>query len=493
MTDVIQLLAFDFGASSGRAMLGRYDGTRIELEEIHRFSNDPVQVGDTLFWDVLRLFYEIKQGLIKSKSKGPIDSLGIDTWGVDFGLIDERGYLLENPVHYRDARTQGIMEKVFEIVPKAELYERTGTQMIYFNTLFQLFALKTRRPELLGRAAKMIQTPDLFTYLLTGLQQSERTIASTGQMLNAVTGEWDLDLLTRLGIPTGILCPIVDPGTMGLPISDAICKELGINPIPVVAVASHDTASAVVAVPAGTEDFVYISSGTWSLMGIESPTPLINEKSYSYNFTNERGYDGTTRFLKNIMGLWLIQESRRQWIREGAEVSFGDLEKEALACEPFQCLIDPDDDTLAAPGDMPTRIRELCSKTGQHVPVGRGEVVRCIYESLALKYCVSMRQIEEVTGRKYPNLHVVGGGTKDGLLSQFTANATGSHVIAGPIEATALGNMAVQLMAQGVIHSLTEARKVIAASFELKHYEPADSAVWEAALVLYRTIYPVLK
>ena len=493
MSDIKQLLAFDFGASSGRAMLGRYDGRRIELEELHRFSNDPVQVGDTLFWDILRLFYEIKQGLIKSKSKGPVDSLGIDTWGVDFGLIDENGYLLENPVHYRDARTQGMMEKVFEIVPKAELYERTGIQMIYFNTLFQLFALKTRRPELLGRAASMLQTPDLFTYLLTGLRQSERTIASTGQLLNADTGEWDLDLLRRLDLPTDILCPIANPGTIGHPLSDAICAELGVSPIPVVAVASHDTASAVVAVPADTADFVYISSGTWSLMGIESKTPIINEKAYEYNFTNEAGYGGTTRFLKTIMGLWLIQESRRQWIREGFEVSFADLEKEALVCEPFRSLIDPDDDSLATPGDMPARIRELCRKTGQHVPAARGEVVRCIYESLALKYCVSMRQIEEITGHSYPNLHVVGGGTKDGLLSQFTANATGSRVIAGPVEATALGNMAVQLMALGVIHSLAQAREVIAASFELKHYEPQDRSLWEAALLQYRTIYPILK
>lgn len=492
MSDIKQLLAFDFGASSGRAMLGRYDGKRIELEEIHRFSNDPVQVGDTLFWDVLRLFYEIKQGLVKSKSKGAIDSMGIDTWGVDFGLIDEHGYLLENPVHYRDARTQGIMEKVFAIVPKAELYDHTGIQMIYFNTLFQLFALKDKRPELLARAARMIQTPDLFTYLLTGLQQSERTIASTGQMLNARTGEWDIELLERLGLPTHILCPIVAPGTMGSPLSDAICSELGVSPIPVVAVASHDTASAVVAVPAEAEDFIYISSGTWSLMGIESKNPILSEKAYEYNFTNEGGYGGTTRFLKNIMGLWLIQESRRQWIREGAEVSFADLEQEALACAPFKCLIDPDDLSLATPGDMPQRIREICRKTGQYVPVSRGEVVRCIYESLALKYCVIKNQIEEISGHHYSNLHVVGGGTKDGLLSQFTANATGLPVIAGPIEATALGNMAVQLMAQGVITSLTQAREVIAASFDLKHYEPKDREIWDAALTQYRSIYPVL-
>ena len=492
MSEMKQLLAFDFGASSGRAMLGRFDGSRIDLEEIHRFTNDPVQVGDTLYWDVLRLFHEVKQGLLKTKSLGSIDSLGIDTWGVDFGLVDERGYLLENPVHYRDQRTQGIMDQVYRIVPKDELYRHTGTQLIYFNTLYQLYALKMRRPELLARAARMILMPDLFLYFLTGHQQSERTIASTGQMLNARTGEWDLEILNRLGLPTNILCPLVDAGTLAPPVSEAICRELGIQPIQTVAVTSHDTASAVVAVPAAGSDFIYISSGTWSLMGIESPQPLINDKTFGYNFTNEGGYNRTTRFLKNIMGLWLIQESRRQWIREGAEVSYADLEREALATAPFGSLIDPDDESLAAPGDMPARIRELCRKTGQAVPDSRGEVVRCIYESLALKYRVIKNQIEEIAGHPYPYLHVVGGGTKDGLLSQYTANATGSPVIAGPIEATALGNMAVQLLARGVLKSLTEARQVTAASFALKHYQPQDQEAWETALVRYRRLYPIL-
>ena len=492
MSEVKQLLAFDFGASSGRAMLGRFDGTRIDLEEIHRFTNDPVQVGDTLYWDVLRLFHEVKQGLLKTKALGRIDSLGIDTWGVDFGLVDERGYLLENPVHYRDQRTQGIMEQVYRIVPKDELYRHTGTQLIYFNTLYQLYALKMRRPELLARAARMILMPDLFLYFLTGHQQSERTIASTGQMLNARTGEWDLEILNRLGLPTNILCPLVDAGTLAPPVSEMICRELGIQPIQTVAVTSHDTASAVVAVPAAGSDFIYISSGTWSLMGIESPQPLINDKTFGYNFTNEGGYNRTTRFLKNIMGLWLIQESRRQWIREGAEVSYADLERDALATRPFGSLIDPDDESLAAPGDMPARIRELCRKTGQAVPASRGEVVRCIYESLALKYRVIKNQIEEIAGHPYPHLHVVGGGTKDGLLSQYTANATASQVIAGPIEATALGNMAVQLLARGDIKSLAEARQVTAASFALKHYQPQDQEAWEEALVRYRRLYPIL-
>lgn len=493
MTGIKQLLAFDFGASSGRAMLGRYDGNRIDLEEIHRFANDPVMVGGTLFWDVLRLFHEIKQGLIKVKPHGQIDSLGIDTWGVDFGLIDDRGYLLENPVHYRDTRTQGIMDEVFRIVPKDELYQRTGTQFLNFNTLFQICSLKLQRPELLKRAAKLLLMPDLFLYLLTGRQQAEFTIASTGQMINPRTGDWDFELLRRLDLPADILCPVVSPGTMAGQLSPAICSELGVRSIPAVAVTSHDTASAVVAVPAASGDFVYISSGTWSLMGIESPVPLINEQTFGFNFTNEGGFNRTTRFLKNIMGLWLIQESRRQWIREGADVSYADLEREALACEPFKCLIDPDDDSLATPGDMPGRIRELCRKSGQPVPAGRGEVVRCIYESLALKYRITKDQIESVTGRRYPALHIVGGGTKDGLLSQFTANATGSRVIAGPIEATALGNMAVQLLAQGVLRDLQDARRIIANSFDLKFYQPADQQAWLAALQLYRRIYPVLK
>ena len=488
MTNRRQLLAFDFGASSGRAMLGRFDGERIELDEIHRFTNDPVRVGETLYWDVLRLFHEIKQGLLKVKPYGQIDSLGIDTWGVDFGLVDANGRLLENPVHYRDTRTRGMMDSVFAIVPKEEVYRRTGTQFMSINTLFQLYSLKVDRPDLLERADKMLFMPDLFLYLLTGRQQAEFTIASTGQMINPNTGDWDLDLMQQLGLPVSLLCPIVAPGTMAGPLAPGICEELGIDPIPTVSVTSHDTASAVVAVPAANDDFIYISSGTWSLMGIESPVPLITDLTFDCNFTNEGGFGQTTRFLKNIMGLWLIQESRRQWMREGAQVSYADLEREALTCEPFKSLIDPDEDVLATPGDMPGRIRELCRRSGQPVPVSRGEVVRCIYESLAMKYRVTKDLIEKITGRAYPMLHIVGGGTKDGLLSQFTANATGSRVVAGPIEATALGSMAVQLIALGDLKNLAEARRVIAKSFDLKYYQPEDQPAWQAASARYRDL-----
>ncbi len=485
-----RLLAFDFGASSGRAMLGRFDGTKIELQEIHRFSNDPVQVGQTLYWDILRLFFEIKQGLVKAKAFGPIDSLGIDTWGVDFGLLDAAGNLLDNPVHYRDQRTRRSMAEVFAVVGRERLYERTGIEFMNFNTLFQLYALKQQRPELLERADKLLFMPDLMRYLLTGQMQTEYTIASTGQMLDVQRGNWDYALLEQLDLPARLLTPIVQPGTPGAPLSPEICTELGIAPIQTVAVTSHDTASAVVAVPADHPDFVYISSGTWSLMGIESHAPVVSDLSYQYQFTNEGGYDRSIRFLKNIMGLWLIQESRRQWIREGAEVSFADLEREALACEPFRSLIDPDAAILSTPGDMPGRIRQLCRDSGQPVPQSRGEVVRCIYESLALKYRVVKDQIETMTDRTYPDLHIVGGGTKDGLLSQFTANATGSRVIAGPIEATALGNMAVQLLGRGILTSLAQARQVIAASFGLKYYQPADQSAWAAALDRYRQLFP---
>ncbi len=489
MSDKKQLLAFDFGASSGRAMLGSFDGQKIDLQEIHRFANDPVMVNGTLYWDVLRLFHEIKQGLIKAKGYGKIDSLGIDTWGVDFGLVDEFGQLVANPVHYRDTRTQGMIERVFEIIPKEELYQRTGIQFMFFNSIFQMAALLDKRPDLIERAETALFMPDLLLYLLTGRKKAEYTMASTTQLLDPVKGEWAYDLIDRLGLPRRLFCELEDAGSKALPLSAELCEELGIDPIETIAVASHDTASAVVSVPAQEEDFIYISSGTWSLMGIESDKPLINDKSFEYNFTNEGGYGRKTRFLKNIMGLWLIQESRRQWIREGEEVSYADMEREALTCKPFQCLIDVDDLSLSTPGNMPKRIKKLCEQTGQYVPQTRGEVVRCIYESLALKYRAIKEQIEDVADRRYPVLHVVGGGTKDGLLSQFTANATGSRVVAGPIEATALGNMAVQLMGQGEIKSLEEARKVIANSFELKHYEPQDQDVWEQALVRYKKLY----
>lgn len=483
-----RVLAFDFGASSGRAILGTFDGGIIRMEEIHRFSNDPVNVCGVFHWDVLRLFYEIKQGITKAVHAGGFDAIGIDTWGVDFGLIDKRGHLLNNPVHYRDTRTVGMIEKVCEVIPKEELYNSTGIQIAAINTLYQLAYLQQNEPEQLAQADKLLLMPDLFAYFLTGVTRAEYSEASTTQCLNPKTGDWAYELLDRLNIPRRLFPPIVDAGdTYGL-LSDEICEELGAPKVPVIAVATHDTGSAVVAVPSQEKDFIFISCGTWSLFGTELQAPVINETSFKFNLTNEGGFGRTTRFLKNIMGLWLIQESRRQWIREGENVTFADLEREALACEPFRCFINPDDDSFVSPGNLPKRVQEFCQRTGQYVPQTRGEIMRCIYESLAMKYRYTFHAIREVTGLEYTSIHMIGGGTKDRLLCQMAADACATHVIAGPIEATATGNIAVQLIALGEIADLKEARKVIAASEQPKFYEPVDTAAYDAAYARFEKL-----
>ena len=474
-----RVLAFDFGASSGRAILGAYADGKIELKEIHRFSNDPVEINGTLYWDVLRLFHEIKQGITKAVHEGGFDAIGIDTWGVDFGLVDEKGRLLANPVHYRDERTEGMMEEAFKRVPREKLYAATGTQLMRINTLFQLIALKKQDPELLARADKMLLMPDLFAYFLTGVQRAEYTEVSTTNMLNPNTGDWARDILDELGIDQRLLPEIIDAGSVYGPLKKEICEELGCPQVPVIAVATHDTGSAVVAVPASGDRFIYISCGTWSRFGTELPHPVINEKTSGYNFTNEGGFGRTTRLLKNIMGLWLTQEARRQWIREGVERSFGQLADEALEAPAFACVVDPDDASFELPGNLPLRIQQYCQATGQHVPESRGEVMRCIYESLALKYRYTHRALEEITGERYGAIHMIGGGTQAALLCQMTADACGVPVIAGPVEATAMGNVAVQLMALGEIGSLGEARRVVAASEAPTTYQPQNTARYD--------------
>lgn len=476
-----RVLAFDFGASSGRAIIGCFDGDKITLEEVHRFSNDPVSVGGTVYWDVLRLFYEIKQGIIKAKIAGGFDSIGIDTWGVDFGLIDSEGKLMENPVHYRDARTVGLVDEAFKTMPKEKLYGITGIQFMELNTLFQLISLKKYRPWMLERADKMLFMPDLFGYMLTGKMCAEYSIASTSQLIDLDKRTWSKEILDAFGIKESVFAPLVQPGTVLGELSKKVCEECGVDPVPVISVCGHDTQSAITSVPCEDGDFAFLSSGTWSLFGTELDKPIVNETSMNINITNEGGFDGSTGFLKNIIGLWLIQESRRQWKREGKEYSYADLEKLALAAEPFKCFIDPDAPEFVPHGNIPERVREFCRKTGQYVPETVGEIMRCIYESLAMKYRLTFEKLRECTERDYPVIHVIGGGTKDGLLCQMTANSCDRTVKAGPIEATVMGNVAVQLMSDGSVKNIGQARKIVADSSELKTFEPKDTDKWAGA------------
>lgn len=481
-----KFLAFDFGASSGRAMLATFDGKKIELEEKHRFSNDPVTVNGGMYWDVLRLFHEIKQGILKCANSGDrdIDCIGIDTWGVDYGLLDKNDMLLGNPHHYRDTRTDGMYEKAFSIVPKEEIFKDTGIAFNWFNTIYQLLSEKLSGSTALKEAKTLLFMPDLFNFFLTGEKRCEYTVASTSQMFDSEKYEWSEDLLSKMGIPSDIFPKIIYPGEQVGVLKKELAEELGVGQIPVMAVASHDTGSAVASVPVtDTKDFVYISSGTWSLMGVELDNPIISDKSLKYNFTNEGGVNKTVRFLKNIMGLWLIQESRRQWDREGVLLSFDELEKQANEAAPFASLIDPDYEAFQTPGNMPEKIRDYCRMTNQQVPETRGEIVRCIAQSLAFKYRQTVENMEDVTGRKYSVINIVGGGIKDKMICRFTANATGRVVEAGPVEATSMGNIIVQAMAVGAIKDLKEGREIIKNSFDIARYEPRDKEEWDNAYI----------
>lgn len=483
-----QVLAFDFGGSSGRAMLGSFDGSKIDIKEIYRFSNDPVIVRGTMYWDVLRLFFEIKQGLIKAKQYGKIDSIGIDTWGVDFALLDKNGDILENPIHYRDSRTAGMIEKSFEQLSKDQFYNITGNQFMELNTVFQLLSLKEKRSHLLERADVMLLMPDLFNYLLTGRKISENSIASTTQIFDAKNRGWSDTVINSLGLPKKIFTEIVPSGTVVGKVSKDITEELEIQSCDVIAVAGHDTQCALVSVPAEEEDFVFLSCGTWSLLGTELNEPIINEKSSFYNITNEGAYGDKASFLKNIIGLWLIQESKRQWEREGKEYSFSQLEKMAAEAEPFKCFIDPDDPIFVPAGNIPERVREYCLKTNQEVPGTIGEIVRCINESLALKYRIALEEIMDSTGKEYETMYMVGGGIQSRLLCQMTANSCNCKVSAGPIEATVLGNIAIQLMASNEIGSLAEARNIIRDSQDMIYYYPENIEEWDIQFNKFKKI-----
>lgn len=475
-------VAFDLGAESGRAMLGRFDGKRLSLEEAHRFPNGPVRVFDSLYWDVLRLWDEMRRGLAAARrAGGEIASLGVDTWGVDYGLLGRDGSLVENPYHYRDPRTNGVMEKLFAVVPREQVFEQTGIQFMQLNTLYQLYATKLQRPHLLEQARTLLMMPDLFHYWFTGRTAGEYTIATTTQFYDAQRSTWACAMLERLGLPAGILPEIVPPGTKLGPLLRPVAEETGVGQIPVVAPASHDTGSAVAAVPAEGTDWAFLSSGTWSLLGAEVEHPIINQQTLAANFTNEGGAWGTIRLLKNISGMWLLEECRREWAREGANIGYAELLEAALQAKAFAAILDPDDPSFLTPGAMPAKIAEFCRRTGQPAPDGKGSIARAIFESLALTYRTVIETLERILGRKLRRLHIVGGGSKNGVLCQFTADATGLEVIAGPEEATAIGNVLLQAMALGELKTPTEARELVRRSYQLRTYAPGRRAPWDEA------------
>ncbi len=474
-------MAFDLGAESGRAILGALCGGRLALSELHRFPNNPMRRPDGLHWDFSRLWDEIQTGISKAgERKIPLDGIGVDTWGVDFGLLGADGLLLEPPFHYRDARTNGVPEKLFAVVPREQVFAATGIQHMQINTLFQWYSMKLAASPALAAARKLLTIPDLFNYGLTGIAKTDATIASTTQFFNPITMSWSCDLLQRLGLPSDILCPIVQPGSL-------LGKMIEAPNTPVYAIGGHDTASAVAAVPAeGNRHWCYISSGTWSLMGLELDAPIIDSRSRALNFTNEVGVGGKIRLLKNIAGLWLLQECRRAWSLEGAEYTYEELTRMAAAARPFTAIIDPD--AFLEPGDMPRRIAEHCRAHGQQPPATHGEFARTILESLALRYRQVVESLETLSGRPIDLIHIVGGGSRNATLNQFVADCTGRRVLAGPSEATAIGNILVQAMGAGELADLSQLRAVVRASWASVAVNPHPSPHWEEAYKRYRAV-----
>jgi len=492
-------LAIDLGASGGRAILGRFDGERLALDEVHRFANGPVCLpgagGESLHWDAPRLFLEIQEGLRRGTAAcqtagGTVESLGLDTWGVDYGLLDRHDRLIGVPFHYRDRRTDSMLAEAFRRVPRDEIFRATGIQFMSLNTLYQLLAQLVEDPDVLARARTFLMMPDLLNFWLTGRKASERTIASTSQMLDPLRPAWATGLLERLGITTHFLPPIVEPGTAIGGLLPAVIEETGARSVRVIAPGCHDTASAVAAVPAEHADYAYLSSGTWSLMGIENPEPILSDRALAAGITNERGVGNTIRLLKNITGLWVIQECRRTWSRGGQAMSWDDIVVRAAAAPPFAAVIDVDAPDFSAPGDMPARIQAYCARTGQSQPAGPGAVARVVLESLALKYRRTLELLDGLAGRRIAILHIVGGGTQNRLTPQFAADATGRPVVAGPVEATAAGNVLMQMLATGAIGSLAEGRAVIRQSFGTEHFTPRDTALWDDAFNRFSRLVP---
>jgi rhamnulokinase len=475
------MAAVDLGAQSGRVALARFDGERLELARIQRFRNDPVSLRGTLHWDLLALYRDVLAGLRRAGAGERVDSVGVDSWGVDFGLLDGRGRLLGNPVHYRDARRAAAYGPALARVPARELYERTGIQLMPINTIFGLAGMAADGDPLLGAAETLLMIPDLFHYWLSGARVGEWTNATTTQCLDARGGAWAGDLLDRLDVPARLMPELVEPGTrLGALAADA-AAETGIGSPSVIAVATHDTASAVVAVPFREPGAAYVSAGTWSLVGLERAEPLITDTAFAANLTNEGGLGGTFRLLRNVTGLWLLHECRRAWAAAGEEHSFDELVALAGAAAPLRSLVDPDDPSFAAPGDMPARIGSFCAATGQPEPAGPGATARCVLESIALRQAEAVDLLAAATGSAPPELHVVGGGARNEALCRWTASAAGLPVLAGPEEATLLGNLLVQAIALGELGSVAEAREVVRASFAPTVHEPEEPVRWQEA------------
>lgn len=491
------VLAFDLGASSGRAVVGELTGegaqTRLTVSEIHRFDNTPVQVGERLHWDILRLLHEIKTGIRKTIQAGYMpDSFGIDTWGVDFGLLDRNGELLGNPNHYRDSKNDGMMEEVVTALGKERLFQGSGLQFLTFNTIYQLHSLKKAGSSALDQAETLLLIPDLLMYFLTGEKVCEFTNATTTQLVHPQTQTWNEELLAELGIPKHLFQTPIHPGTRIGSLTNAVRSELGDIPaIEAIAVGTHDTASAVAAVPADRSPFAYLSCGTWSLLGTELPHPTLSPETLEHNFTNEGGVSHTYRLLKNIMGLWIIQECKREWDAAGKGHSFSDLVKLASAAPAFRSFIQPDDLRFLHPNGMVEKVRSYCRDTNQPVPETEGEVMRCIMESLALQYRAVLELTEQLAETAFAGLHMVGGGIQNELLCQFTSNALGRPVWAGPTEGSAIGNMMVQLISLGGFKDISEARACVRSSFDVKTYEPQDRAQWQQAYSDYCRIVRV--
>jgi sugar (pentulose or hexulose) kinase len=479
----LNMLAFDYGAGSGRALLGLFDGDRLSLEEIHRLPNGPIELRGSDFWNILALYGELQKGIgsyVRTRGNR-LSSIGIDTWGVDFGLLDEQGDLIGNPYHYRGRHSEGMIAEALNRMPRERIYQTTGISFEQYNTLFQLLGLVLRKPHLVERAHTFLLMPDLLAYFLTGEKKTELTNASTTQLLAWRDQKWASGLLDAMGIPRDLFTELEGPFTVRGHLETGLSDELGVGRVPVISVASHDTASAIAAAPIGPGNHAFVSSGTWSLFGVEVTKPFITPQTLRWNYTNELGAGGRTNLMKNIMGMWILDECRREWDLSGLHTGFDDLQEAASRSAPFFCFIDPDDESFYRPGGMVGRIREFCRRTDQEEPQEVGQIVRCVLESLAMKYRWSIERLEQITERSIESLHVVGGGAKNGFLNQAVADAIGRPVRCGPVEATAIGNLLGQAIALGELAGLEQGRELVARSFPTEDFAPAPNAGWDDA------------